>query len=242
MNSPFQDRHYLTDGGIETDLIYHRGFELPHFSAVMLMRTPEGREGLADYFRSFLDVATAKQSAFLLESPTWRASRDWIDPLGITESELIQLNRDSIGLMKSLRDEYSGQLPEILISGCLGPRGDGCLPTGMPLGEAIAAVDKALDIPPVHYMINCAHPSHFMAALDDGEDWLDRLGGLRTNASKRSHAELNEAQELDEGDPDELGELHTELARKVRNLRVVGGCCGTDSRHIDKMADGWRKA
>ena len=308
MTSPFASRHYLTDGGIETDLIFHDGFDLPHFSAVMLMRSAEGRAGLAAYYRRYLDVAAERNTAFLLESPTWRASSDWAGPLGISEAELVRLNRAAIGLMRELRADHADRIPSILISGCIGPRGDGYnpgtimeageaadyhhfqtqifaeegvdlvsaitmtnvpeavglveaanragvpsvisftletdgrLPTEMPLADAIAAVDAASDPAPVHYMINCAHPSHFADTLAAGSTWLERLGGLRTNASRMSHAELNEAVQLDEGDPHELGELHTGLARQLSNLRVVGGCCGTDARHVAQMAHGWARA
>ena len=109
---------------------------------------------------------------------------------------------------------------------------DGRLPTGDLLGEAIKAVDAATDGYPAYYMVNCAHPDHFRDALAAGEGWVSRIGGVRANASRLSHAELDIAEELDEGDPEEFGRLHRELAAVLPNLRVVGGCCGTDFRHV----------
>lgn len=109
---------------------------------------------------------------------------------------------------------------------------DGRLPTGDLLGEAIDKVDAASGTPPAYYMINCAHPDHFRDALERDEAWIARIGGLRANASRLSHAELDGAEELDQGDPEEFGRLHVPFADLLPNLRVVGGCCGTDHRHV----------
>lgn len=109
---------------------------------------------------------------------------------------------------------------------------DGKLPTGESLGQAILAVDAATDSAPAYYMVNCAHPDHFRDCLLTGEPWLSRIGGVRANASRLSHAELDAAETLDDGDPSEFGHLHADLARILPNLRVVGGCCGTDHRHV----------
>jgi len=116
---------------------------------------------------------------------------------------------------------------------------DGRLPNGMALGDAIELVDGETDAAPAYFMVNCAHPTHFAGALEDGAPWLDRLGGLRVNASRMSHAELDEAEELDEGDPAELAERHRELRPRLPAVRVVGGCCGTDHRHVAAIADAW---
>ena len=109
---------------------------------------------------------------------------------------------------------------------------DGRLPSGETIGSAIARTDAATGGAPAYYMVNCAHPEHFRDALAAGESWVGRIGGLRANASRLSHAELDAATELDDGDPEEFGRLHAELARLVPGLRVVGGCCGTDHRHV----------
>lgn len=91
-------------------------------------------------------------------------------------------------------------------------------------------------------MINCAHPTHFAGALDDGAPWVGRLGGLRVNASRKSNAELDESAVLDEGDPAELAEQHVLLHPRPPNVNVVGGCCGTDHRHVAAIADAWLSA
>ena len=117
---------------------------------------------------------------------------------------------------------------------------NGRLPIGMPLGEAIEATDAATDAYPVHYMINCAHPTHFDHVLDPAAPWAHRIGGIRANASALSHAELDEMVELDEGDPDDLARRYVALRHQLPNLHVVGGCCGTDHRHVAAIATAWQ--
>ena len=112
---------------------------------------------------------------------------------------------------------------------------DGRLPNGMSLEDAILAVDAATGSAPEYYMINCAHPSHFDHVLQGEANWTDRIYGIRANASCKSHAELDEAVELDEGNPAEFGRSYAVLNRRLKNLRVVGGCCGTDHRHIGEV-------
>ena len=302
-NLPQLERLFLTDGGIETDLIFNRGMELPCMSAVMLLRSEEGREAVDDYFRSYLDLARRLGTGFELVSASWRASSDWAPEFGITREELDSLNRKSIEMLLDLRREYeSADLP-ILVTGCIGPRGDGydagrimtveeaeayhlrqasvlasagadmlsaitmtnapestgivrsarsigipvaisftvetdgTLPTGDSLGEAIAAVDEATDGYASYFMINCAHPTHFAPALEQGGEWTKRIRGLRANASRCSHAELDGMEELDTGNPQELGRLYRELRERMPWLTVLGGCCGTDIRHITAIAD-----
>jgi homocysteine S-methyltransferase len=109
---------------------------------------------------------------------------------------------------------------------------DGDLPSGQPLREAIEYVDAETGAAAAYFMINCAHPTHFAHVLGDRGSWSDRIRGLRANASTKSHAELDEADELDEGDPVDLAERYRELAPRLRNLSIVGGCCGTDHRHV----------
>jgi S-methylmethionine-dependent homocysteine/selenocysteine methylase len=109
---------------------------------------------------------------------------------------------------------------------------DGRLPSGQRLRDAVEQVDADTSGAAAYFMVNCAHPTHFTHVLDDEGAWLHRIRGVRANASTRSHAELDEAEELDAGDPDELAERYRELSRRLPNLTVVGGCCGTNSRHI----------
>jgi S-methylmethionine-dependent homocysteine/selenocysteine methylase len=116
---------------------------------------------------------------------------------------------------------------------------DGRLPSGQALGEAIEQVDAETGASPSYYMINCAHPTHFASVLEQGGEWQERIGGLRANASTRSHAELDEADELDEGNPADLGAGYAEVRERLPRLNVLGGCCGTDHRHVAAIRDAW---
>ncbi|HAC60254.1 MAG TPA: homocysteine S-methyltransferase [Rhodobiaceae bacterium] len=289
----------LTDGGLETTLVFHNGIDLPFFAAFDLLKDEAGTETLRDYYRLHANIALQAGTGFILESPTWRASPDWGTKLGYSPNALDAANRVAIRLMHELRDELESERSPMVISGCIGPRGDGYdpgrvmnaeeaadyhapqiriyaeegadlitaitmtnipeatgvaraaaaagmpvaisftvetdgrLPTGDSLKDAIAAVDAATDNAPIYYMINCAHPDHFAGALDGG--WTKRLGGIRANASRCSHAELDEATELDAGNPQELGRLYAGLYARFPHLAVLGGCCGTDHRHIEEI-------
>ncbi len=297
------DDLFLADGGIETTLIFLEGLELPDFAAFHLLRTGAGSESLRKYFRTYADIARRHGTGLILESATWRASPDWAKRLGYTATDLADANRKAIGLLESVRAEYESEQTPIVISGCVGPRGDGyvptaamsdgeaeryhavqirtfaetaadmvCavtmnyveeaigiaraaaavnmpvaisftvetdgkLPTGQTLKSAIERVDAATDSYPSYYMINCAHPTHFAHVLEEGESWLDRIRGVRANASQRSHAELNEAPDLDAGNPVELGMQYQALRHQLRHLNVMGGCCGTDHRHLEQIAE-----
>ena len=289
---------FLTDGGIETTLIFHDGFELPLFAAFDLLQSEAGINALRRYFRTYAAIAQTHEVGFILEAPTWRSSPGWGEKLGYSPDALARVNRQAISLLEDVRREYETSSSPMVISGCVGPRGDGYvvgaamsveeaqqyhatqintfsstqadmitaitmtyveeaigvaqaakaarlpvvisftvetdgrLPSGQTLKDAIEQVDDATDNYPVYYMINCAHPTHFADALAAGETWTTRIGGLRANASKLSHAELDEAEELDAGNPVELGHQYNELRRKLVNLNVMGGCCGTDHRHV----------
>jgi S-methylmethionine-dependent homocysteine/selenocysteine methylase len=292
---------FLTDGGIETTLIFHDRLKLPHFAAFHLLKDEAGTAALRRYFGRYAGIARANGTGFILESPTWRASSDWGERLGYSAGALATANARSIALMQGLRAEFQGAHTPIVVSGCVGPRGDGYdpgavmspdeaqnyhagqigvlagtdadmvaaitmtnaseaigltraavaaampvaisftletdgrLPTGQGLGEAIAEVDEATRGAPSYYMINCAHPTHFDATLASGGAWLGRIRGIRANASKRSHAELNEAPDLDAGDPAELGVQYRAMVRRLPHVNVLGGCCGTDHRHIERI-------
>lgn len=113
---------------------------------------------------------------------------------------------------------------------------DGRLPDGTPLARAVLETDAETGGAPIYYMINCAHPEHFRDVLTD-DAWCRRIRGVRANASRLSHAELDAAETLDDGDPEEFGTLHAALSRHLPALKVVGGCCGTDHRHIGCMAN-----
>lgn len=295
------ERIFLTDGGIETTLIFHENLELPDFAAFYLLKNSEGAEALRKYFRTYAALARKYKVGFIFESPTWRANSDWGAKLRYTENALADANREAIELVSGVRNEFENETTEMVISGCIGPRGDGYnptdvmsaeeaeqyhwaqietfietdadmvtaitmnyveeaigiaraansldmpaaisftvetdgnLPTGMPLKDGIESVDEATSNAPAYYMINCAHPSHFEDVLTADEPWTKRIRGLRANASIKSHVELNESAELDEGDPLELGRQHRQLMSKLKNLNVLGGCCGTDHRHIEEI-------
>lgn len=293
---------FLTDGGIETTLIFLEGHELPDFAAFHLLKTPGGEAALRKYFRTYAGLAERFGTGLILESATWRASADWCSKLGYSPKEMAEANWGAISLLESIRGEFKGKLEKIVISGCIGPRGDGYspgktmtakeaetyhgnqvrifedsaadmvtaitmnyveeaigiskaaenakmpvalsftvetdgkLPTGQTLREAIEQVDATTSHYPSYYMINCAHPTHFESQLVQGEPWTHRIRGLRTNASRKSHAELNESPELDIGNPAELGSQHAQLKKRFRSLNVMGGCCGTDHRHVEQIA------
>jgi len=295
------DKMFLTDSGLETTLIFHEGIELPFFAAFDLLKTDEGVRKLRRYYARHAAIAEAYGVGFILESPTWRANADWGAKLGYSEAELAEANRKAIELMVDLREGCESARSPMVISGCIGPRGDGYdpgrvmsadeaqayhaaqievfaateadlvtaitmtnveeaigiaraagragmpvaisftletdgrLPTGETLKEAVEAVDEATGRTPVYYMINCAHPTHFADVLARGEPWLTRLRGLRANASKRSHEELDAAPDLDAGDPVELGADYRNLLRLVPHVNVLGGCCGTDHRHVEAI-------
>jgi len=119
---------------------------------------------------------------------------------------------------------------------------DGRLPTGDTLQSAIDAVDRATDASPAYYMINCAHPSHVERALGEGGLWRERIRGLRANASAKSHAELDASTEIDAGDPLSLAAAYGALRARLPRLSVLGGCCGTDHRHLEAIMSAWQAA
>lgn len=114
---------------------------------------------------------------------------------------------------------------------------DGALPSGQSLQTAIEQTDAATDNYPAYYMINCAHPTHFEDVLTGDKAWLNRIQGIRANASTMSHAELDEADELDAGNPGKLGEQYKALSTRLKNLNVLGGCCGTNDQHVKAIIE-----
>ena len=121
---------FLTDGGIETDLIYSRGFELPCFAAFHLLNDAKGYQALVDYYRSYATIAHKYQLGFILEAPTYRSSSDWGKELGYSEKELADVNHKAIDLLLDIRDEFETKASKMVISGCIGPREDAYLPNG----------------------------------------------------------------------------------------------------------------
>jgi len=294
-------RPFITDGGLETTLVYHEGIDLPHFAAFVLLDRPEHERVLRTYFERYASLARANGVGAVLESATWRANPDWGAKLGYDGDALADVQRRAIAQLVAVREEFDSETTPIVVSGNLGPRGDGYradarmsaneaeayhgaqvrtfaatdadmvaaftmnytdeaigivraakssdmpvaisftvetdgrLPSGESLEEAITRTDDATGAHAAYYMINCAHPTHFAGVLEAGSGWRARLRGLRANASKRSHAELDAATELDVGDPAELGRDYVAIRRALPALNVVGGCCGTDHRHVEAM-------
>ncbi len=290
---------YVTDGGLETDLVFHHGVELAHFAAFPLLIDPKGRELLVNYYSQYAQIAAAAGAGLFLETPTWRASSDWGARLGVGADGLVGVNTDAVRLLAELGERYSDEVPEVVVAGMVGPRGDGYvvgevmdpweardyhlaqvrafaeagaqlvtsltlttvnegigvtlaageaglpvsvgftvetdgrLPDGTALRAAVEAVDDVA--PPDWFVVNCAHPSHVARAVADAGPWLERIGGTRVNASTLSHAELEAAEGLDDGDPAVLGSEQAALAASLPGLHVVGGCCGTDARHVAAM-------
>lgn len=291
---------FVTDGGLETTLVFDFGIDLPDFAAFPLLVSDDGREHLRHYYAPYLELAERHGVGIILDTPTWRANPDWAARLGYDEPRLDDVNRGAVDFVRNLANEWPGV--RAVVSGAIGPRGDGYvvgsmmsaetaasyhgaqiqafadtgadlvsaltltyaneavgvalaamrrglpsvisftvetdgrLPSGMTLKDAINFVDEGTSAAPAYYMVNCAHPSHLVDSLSADGQWRDRLKGIRANASRMSHAELDSAEFLDRGDVLELaGELQV-LRSLVPDLRVVGGCCGTSHDHIAAIA------
>jgi homocysteine S-methyltransferase len=296
------DQIFLTDGGLETTLIFHEGMDLPCFASFDLLKDAEGTARLRDYFVQYATTARNAGLGFVFESATWRANPDWGRKIGYSLPSLADANRRAIDLLAELRPDFDSPATPAVISANIGPRGDGYspdrmmsadeaeeyhawqigifretqadlvsgftinyvaeglgiaraakaagmpvvisftvetdgrLPTGQSLQEAIEEVDAATGAAPAYYLINCAHPTHFDGILTAKAPWVERIRGLRANASKRSHAELDNATDLDAGNPHELGREYRALRQRLPHLTVLGGCCGTDHRHVAAIA------
>ena len=119
---------FLADAWLETDLMFHHDIEIPEFAAHTLLPDPVTRAAVADYMRSFLELARETGVGFLLESQTWKAHAHWAESLDATTEELRQANRDSISFIAGLRDEFATNAGPIVLNGVIGPRGDGYAP------------------------------------------------------------------------------------------------------------------
>ncbi|MEE1611078.1 homocysteine S-methyltransferase family protein [Microvirga sp. CF3016] len=300
---PSGDAIFLTDGGLETTLVFLDGVDLPCFAAFPLLRSEEGRARLERYFEPYIRTAVERDVGFILDTPTWRANTDWAAKLNVPPAELASMNEEAVRWASGLRDRLSDTRDRILINGVVGPRGDGYradaqmtaeeaqayhapqveafregaadlvsavtmnyaeeaigiaraaealglpvvisftvetdgrLASGETLQSAIERTDRETGHAPAYYMINCAHPSHFDGILSERDGWTRRVRGLRANASAKSHAELDEATELDPGDPNDLARRYRGLRERLTQLSVLGGCCGTDHRHIAAICE-----
>ena len=296
---------FMTDGGLETDLIFNHGLDLPEFAAFDLLKDEKGKEVLRNYFRDYLEVSKKQCSGFVLEAPTYRANPDWALKIGYSLESLKDVNRLAVQELEIIRNDYESEEFKIAISVCIGPRGDGYapnnlmsielaeeyhsfqikiiaetnadlvsaltinyneeaigivraaknnnipvvisytvetdgkLPSGQSLEDAINSLDELTDNYVSYYMINCAHPDHFANILNPESTWTKRIKGLRANASDKSHAELDESETLDVGNIEELASKYQELKTLLPNLNVIGGCCGTDHTHMNKICEAW---
>ena len=296
-----QNRPFMTDGGMETTLIFHEGVNLPCFASFDLLKDEAGWAILRRYFATYVEIARANRMGLMLETPTWRANPDWGAKLGYDAAALADVHRKSVGLLLEIRDEFEAPATPMVVSGVLGPRGDGYqpgarmtagqarayhapqvdtfaqtdadmvaaytlnyieegigivqaaraaampvsvsftletdgrLPSGETLDEAITRTDAETAGYAAYYMINCAHPTHFSDVVGKAGAWAGRIRGIRANASKRSHKELDESTDLDAGDPVELGGQYRALKSVLPRLTVAGGCCGTDHRHVAEI-------
>jgi S-methylmethionine-dependent homocysteine/selenocysteine methylase len=291
---------FITDGGMETTLIFDDGIDLPDFASFVLLDDANGIDVLGAYYASYIEIAAQHGVGIVLDTPTWRANPDWGERLGYSVEALADVNRRAVALLEELRSKAQGRR-QVIISGCIGPPGDGyrvdkamtaeeaqCyhepqvatfadtaadlvsaltltyadeavgvaraardtgipsvisftvetdgrLPSGQSLREAIEEVDDQTQESVAYFMINCAHPTHFAHVFEEDGGWRNRIRGLRANASEKSHAELDEADELDAGDPVALAGHYRQLQKRLPNLNVVGGCCGTSERHVAEI-------
>lgn len=277
---------FLSEAGLETDLLFSQGIDLPDFAAFPLLDTQTGRRTLTEYCQRIIDLARSDRTGVVLESSTWRANAAWGTRLGYSPEQLDRANRQAVELLLQLRADNSDV--EIVVSGTLGPRGDGyaiadamtreiaadyhraqiasladggadlvsaftmnytdeaigivtaaqdigipvvvaftvetngSLPSGQTLAAAINEVDAGTDRTAAYFVVNCAHPSHFSDVFETPGPW-HRIRGIRANASRLSHEELDNATELDRGDEAELAREYGELAEQIPELSVVGG-------------------
>lgn len=296
---------FMTDGGLETDLIFNHGIDLPEFAAFDLLKNEDGKKVLKKYYTDYLDISRKQCSGFVLEAPTYRANPDWALKIGYSLESLDDINRMAVHELEKIRNEYEKEDFRIAISVCIGPRGngyspdnrmsiemaedyhsyqiklvadtnadlvsaltinyneeaigivkaakknnmpvvisytvetDGKLPSGQTLEEAIGSLDEITNNYVSYYMINCAHPDHFVDVLNPDSTWANRIKGLRANASTKSHAELDESETLDVGDKKQLAVKYQGLKTLLPSLSVIGGCCGTDHTHLDLISEAW---
>lgn len=293
---------FLSDGGMETALIFLQGQHLPQFASFVLLEDENGRAELMKYYEHFLPIARKHGLGFVLDTATWRASLDWGRLIGFEPDRLRAVNIAAVDLVATLRDRWETRATPIVLNGAIGPRGDGykiarmeaaeaqdyhafqvdifagtqadmvsaitmntineavgiaraAKAAGMPcvisftveingklidgttLRAAIETTDEATSVSPAYYMVNCAHPIHFEQALERDEAWVTRIHGVRANASAKSHAELDESDTLDIGDMADLSRRYSALMRAFPSMHILGGCCGTDHRHLAAICE-----
>ncbi len=303
------DHHWVADGGLETDLLFNRGADLPHFAAFPLVERDEGRRLLERYYRDYARIARQAGAGLVVEAPTWRANPDWAALLGYDVPALDVANRRAVELAQAIGARaLDDGVERVVVGGVVGPRGDGYQAGGTDPDEAAgyhaAQVDSlaAAGVDVVHAMtmtgsaeaigvVRAARAAGVPVAvsftvetdgrLPDGTalarlapscrrrsglvrrelcaphprapragarppdagtgagtgtgavaGWQSGITVLRPNASTLTHAELDEMTELDTGDLDLLVSSARDVRRRLPGLQVLGGCCGTDARHV----------
>lgn len=289
---------WLTWTGMETDLIFNKGVDLPGFAAFTLLKTEEGRERIARYYDEIAALARKTGVGALIETVTWMANPDRAVGIGYSPEDLDRFNAEAVAIARAAK-ERAKDVP-LLVSLQIGPRGDGYaagmatadeaqeyhgrqiavgakagvdvasaytlgsaeeaigviraakavglpvtvsftvetdgkLADGSRLEDAILRTDAETDSAAIAYAVNCAHPDHIAPALTEGP-WSERLMGVVANASRQSHEELDNSEELDDGDPQELGQQLASMKQQLPRVQLVGGCCGTDMRHLEQIA------
>ncbi|HEY5738403.1 MAG TPA: homocysteine S-methyltransferase family protein [Gammaproteobacteria bacterium] len=296
------NKFYLTEAGVETEVMYKWGLELPEFAMFPLLDDPEADEVIRNMYRRYFEVAAEHQTGLLLNGHDYRASPDWAAKLGYDADGLRQMQHRVIRFLDEMRAEYADRVSDVYIAACLGPRGDaygtggeitadeaeeyhtvqlqnlegtgadmavaatfnnipeaigviraannlgiplgvsltltpeGRLRSGPSLREAVETIDEATGGVAAWFGTNCSHPLEFEAALAEQGQWLERLRYIRPNAARMDKIALCSLGHLEDGDPLELGGQIGEVARRLPRADILGGCCGTDERHLAEIA------
>ena len=288
---------WLAWTGMETDLIFNKGYDLPEFAAFPMVDSDDGRARLRDYYEKLIEIGRDTGTGIILDTPTWMANPDRAAPVGYAAADLPRVTMDGVALAREVARAHEDVATCISVQ--IGPRGDGYEAgiaeidtaaayhrpqidaartagadvvsaytlgsTAEAIGIAKAAEDAGIDAiisftvetdgrlpdetllkdavqalseaaPTLAIMVNCAHPDHIAQALDGG-GWQGLLSGVVANASRMSHEELDNSETLDDGDPAELGGQLAALAQGHARMRILGGCCGTDLRHLRATAE-----
>ncbi len=291
-----EDRIWLAWTGMETDLIFNQGVDLPGFAAFPMVDSSDGRARLRDYYLKLIEIGRDTGVGVILDTPTWMANPDRAQVVGYASSDLPRLTGAAVELAR----EAAVAHPDVAtcVSVQIGPQGDGYKPgiaaaetsaryhapqvmaakeagadivsaytmgsageaigislaahrsgipavvsftietdgrlaDGTPLANAVTQLVEAAA--PLAICVNCAHPDHIAKGLDGGA-WQASLAGIVANASRQSHTELDNAETLDDGSPVELGRQLADLRQSLSGIRILGGCCGTDPRHLREIA------
>lgn len=295
------DRIYITEGGIETEILYKWGFELPEFSMYPLLDNADAMKTIHAMFDRVFAAAAAHDAGIVLAGLDYRASPDWAEKIGYSRDQLDAFIHRNIAFLKGRREAHADRVRDVYIAATCGPRGDaygtggtitedeaeayhafqiaaskaagadlvigitfnnipesigfvraaqdvgipvgisltltpeGVMRSGPSLQQAVEEIDAATDGAAAWFGTNCAHPVEFEPALNGGA-WTDRLRYVRPNASKMDKIALCKLGHLEDGDPEELGGQMADLKRRFPQADILGGCCGTDERHLGEIA------